>query len=297
MCNRLGLKNIMAVIPAYNETEIMPVLDEQINQAKRKSITITIDVESDWGGRVSDCYGIKYGLAYILELLASFKIKATFFISWVVVAKHKDIICRISESGHEIASHSLTHENHSILTKEELFENISKSKQLIEDEIGVKPLGFRAPQFRVNEEIFDVLYNLDFKYDSSMIKSVFPTRYSSLSIPNEPFLFKNGLLEIPVSTMPYVKIPFGLRWVNLIGFTTFKFLLETLTLPQTIVFYLHPFDVIDPANYPKLSRGPKYFIIKNWYTYKANNANNTLSRILSYWRKKKWVRIHLLIRI
>ena len=251
-----------------------------------QEVAITIDVETDWGGRVDECYGIEYGLTYILDLLENLNIKATFFISGVVVAKYKDIICRISESSHEIASHSLTHENHSILTKEELFENISKSKQLIEDEIGVKALGFRVPQFRVNKELFAVLSDLDFKYDSSMIKSVFPTRYSSLSIPNEPFLLKGGLLEIPVSVMPYIKIPFGLCWMNSVGFTTFKFLSEMLTLPQTMVFYLHPFDVIDPANYPELNKQLKYFIIKRWYLYKTNTVRDTLKQILTYWKMK-----------
>lgn len=264
----------------------MNISEYKCNYLMPREVAITIDVESDWGGRVNDCNGIVYALPYILELLESLKIKATFFISGVVVRKHKDIIYSISESGHEIASHSFTHENHSILTKEKLFENISKSKQLIEDEIGVKPLGFRIPQARPNKDLFDVLSNLDFKYDSSMIKSIFPTRYSNLSIPNEPFLLKNGLLEIPISVMPYVKIPFGLRWVNLVGFTTFKFLLETLTLPHTMVFYLHPFDVIPPANYPELDKELEYFIIKKWYLFKAYNVKNTLSQILSYWKKK-----------
>jgi peptidoglycan/xylan/chitin deacetylase (PgdA/CDA1 family) len=257
-----------------------------MKQANRRNIGITIDVESDWGGRVRDSYGIEYGLPYILKLLESLEIKATFFISGVVAAKHKDIICTISESGHEIASHSLTHKNHSILTKEKLYEDIGKSKQLIEDEIGVKPLGFRVPQFRVNEELFDVVSNLDFKYDSSTIRSAFPTRYSGLSTPNEPFLLKNGLLEIPVSAMPYIKIPFGLRWVNVVGFTTFKFLLETFTLPQAIIFYLHPFDVIDPANHPELNKQLKYFIIKRWYLYKSDSVRDTLKQILNYWKKK-----------
>ena len=86
--------------------------------------------------------------------------------------------------------------------------------------------------------------------------------------------------------MPHVKIPFGLRWVNLIGFSTFKFLLEGLTIPNTSVFYLHPFDVIDPTNYPELDRELKDIIIKNWYKYKAHNAKNTLKQVLTHWKMK-----------
>lgn len=94
-------------------------------------IAVTVDVESDWGGRTGECRGLECGLPYILELLESLGIKATFFISGVVVARYKEVIRRLPESGHEVASHGFTHQAHSLLNKEQLFEAINKSKQLL----------------------------------------------------------------------------------------------------------------------------------------------------------------------
>ena len=244
-------------------------------------IAVTVDVESDWGGRAAECWGLERGLPYVLELFDSLGIKATFFISGVVISRYKEMIRRLSGSGHEVASHGSTHKAHSLLNKEQLFEEINRSKQLLEDEIGVEILGFRAPQFRVNKELFDVLFDLHFSYDSSVSRAIVPTRYSSLSVPKAPFLLENGLLEIPVSSIPYIRIPLGLRWINLIGFTTFKLLLEKLGLPQPAVFYLHPFDLIHPSGNPKTS-----LIVKKWYSYKAYNTRKTLEQILNHWRAK-----------
>lgn len=244
-------------------------------------ISVTVDVESDWGGRTGECYGLEHGLPYLLELLDSLGIKATFFISGVVISRYKEMIRRLSELGHEAASHGFSHKNHSLLNKKQLFEEINKSKHLLEDEMGVEIFGFRAPQFRVNKELFDVLFDLHFRYDSSMSQATVPTRYSGLSVPKTPFLLENGLLEIPVSSIPYIRIPLGLRWINLVGFATFKFLLEKLALPQPIVLYLHPFDLIHSSGNPKIS-----FIVKKWYSYKAHNTRKTLEQILSYWKAK-----------
>jgi len=244
-------------------------------------IAVTVDVESDWGGRTNECYGIEYGLPSILQLLESSGIKATFFISGIIVSRYKEMIRKISESGHEVASHGFTHANYGLLNKERLAEEINKSKQLLENETGVEILGFRTPQFRTNKELFDVLLDLHFRYDSSMARATFPTRYSGLSVLNTPFLLENGLLEIPVSSIPYFRIPLGLRWINLIGFATFRSLLNKFTLPQPTVFYLHPFDLIQPPENPKMS-----FSIKRWYSYKAQNAKRTLEQILNYWKAR-----------
>jgi len=245
------------------------------------SIAVTVDVESDWGGRTDDCYGLEYGLPYILEILENSGITATFFISGAVVSRYKKMIRKVAESGHEVASHGFTHENLGVLKKARLLEEVNRSKQLLEDEMGVEVLGFRAPQFRVNKELFDVLFDLHFKYDSSMARAIVPTRYSGLSVPKAPFVLENGLLEIPVSSIPYIRVPLGLRWINMMGFATFKFILDRLALPQPAVFYLHPFDLIHPSGNPKAS-----FMVKRWYSYKAQNTGNTLRQILGYWKAR-----------
>jgi len=254
---------------------------ESYNKLK-KEIAITIDVESDWGGRADTCHGIQEGLPFILNTLNELDIKATFFISGEIVRNNKDIVSEISESGHEIASHSFKHNvDYGELSKEELFDQINMSKELIEDEIGVKPLGFRMPQFRINDHLFDVLSDLGFKYDSSMVRGIFPSRYSSLSIPSEPF-FKNGILEIPISTMPYIRLPMGLLWINAMGFNMFKFLVERIELPDRIVLYLHPFDLIGSK-----SKKDFGFFVNRWYNYRTSSVKGTLITVLNYWKNRK----------
>ena len=246
-----------------------------------KSIAVTVDVESDWGGRADTCHGMQEGLPFVLNILKRFDIKATFFISGEVIANNKDMICEIKKSGHEIASHSFKHNmDYGKLSKEELFNQINRSKELIEDEIGVKPVGFRTPQFRINDYLFDVLSDLGFKYDSSMVRGILPTRYSGLSIPSEPF-FKNGILEIPISTMPYIRVPMGLLWINAMGVNMFRFLLKRAKSPNPITLYLHPFDLLQTK-----SKSNFGFFVTRWYNYKSHSTKKTLELLIKYWDRE-----------
>ena len=49
--------------------------------------------------------------AQFLELLSEFNVKATFFISGNKIEKHKDIILKIIEDGHELGNHTYSHKN------------------------------------------------------------------------------------------------------------------------------------------------------------------------------------------
>lgn len=246
-----------------------------------KTIAISVDVENDWGGRVDTSYGIQEGLPFILDTLDEFAIRATFFICGEVVTKNRAMVCRISKSGHEIASHGFTHNiDYGRLSEEELSDQIHRSKLLIEEETGTRIVGFRMPKFRVNDCLFHVLADLRFKYDSSVVRGILPWRYSNLSIPYEPFL-KNGILEIPVSTMPYLRVPMGLLWINAVGFNTFRFLMERSKLPHTIVLYIHPFDLI--VDKPEGDFG---FFVNRWHNYKATSPKATLVSIVEYFKDR-----------
>lgn len=248
-----------------------------------KSVAVTIDVETDWGGRLSvgpgNCHGIEEGIPYLLHLLDELKIKATFFISGEVVSEYADIIHEIVEHGHEIASHGFKHDvDYSTMSKMEIHDQISKSKKILEDEIGVTPIGFRAPQFRINDDVYTVLHERNFKYDSSMVSGFLPTRYNNLPILSKPFI-KNNLLEIPIATMPYLKVPMGLLWINAMGFSMFRFLSERIKFADMIVFYMHPFDLIEAKSKKDFGFG-----ITKWYNYKKSSVKGTFETLLTCWK-------------
>lgn len=248
-----------------------------------KTVSLTIDVESDWGGRAKSSEGIRKCIPEILRLLDDFNINATFFLSGVTISENSSILWDIVDAGHEIASHGYTHEDHSKMLKDELSLEIAKSKDVINDEFGVEVVGFRAPQGRTNKYLFDVLAELKFKYDSSLIRSIIPGRYANLLIPSEPYQLKNGLLEIPISCLPYLRIPFGLLWINAIGFGRFKIFLNAVKLPNHITIFLHPFDLLQ-----KKSRSREFgFFVIRWYNYKQQGVNESLKSLIKYWMDKK----------
>jgi peptidoglycan/xylan/chitin deacetylase (PgdA/CDA1 family) len=241
---------------------------------------ITIDVESDWGGRLdasqANCQGLEKAIPYILNFFKKNNVKATFFISSEVVASYADLLCEIKEKGHELASHGFKHNlKYDRITRNKLVEQVTISKRLLEDNIGVSPIGFRTPQLRINPQLHAILRDQEFKYDSSMASGFFPTRYNNLQIPNRPFI-KDGLWEIPIPSMPYLRVPMGLLWANAMGFDMFKFLLNK-SKRDTIIIYLHPFDLIE--NKSKTSYN---FIITSWYNFKIATVKTTFEQIIAY---------------
>ncbi len=241
--------------------------------------SITIDVESDWGGRSKQTNGVRECVPEILKTLDAAGVKATFFLSAAIIDETIDTLEEIKEKGHEIGSHGLKHD-YKNLNKEQLKEDITKSKKTIEEKLGVKTTGFRAPQLRAPDGLFNVLSEAGFKYDSSMRKGFFPGRYS-YNIEEKPFAVE-GLTEIPVSNIPYLMLPLGLLWVNLIGFSAFKFFYSNSRMPESIVLYLHPFDLL------KSKQEEWYGHATNaWYNLKSKKVVNTFNSVVDLLKKDR----------
>ena len=256
-----------------------PINSQQ--EIRMKTISLTIDVETDWGGRLSckngNCEGIEKGIPIILKQLESNNIKATFFISALIIPKYKQVVKDIFSQGHEIASHSLEHNiDHSQLTDVELTKQLVKSKNILESTIGEKIWGFRTPQCRVNSLLFKTLLKTGYNYDSSMVRSFFPGRYQNVHIPKEPF-DKDGIFEFPITTLPLIRVPFGLLWINAMSVEVLKFYYSTFEnkFPNNIVFYLHPFDLL--ANKKQRDFG---YLISLWYNIKSNKVEETLEKLI-----------------
>jgi polysaccharide deacetylase family protein (PEP-CTERM system associated) len=106
----------------------------------------------------------------LIDLFNEHGIKGTFFtLGWV--AEHcPDVVKRIVDEGHELASHGSNHRRTTTMTRDEVFEDIRVSKDKLEQVSGKALLGYRAPSFSINktnEWVFDILLELGFKYSSS----------------------------------------------------------------------------------------------------------------------------------
>ncbi len=259
-----------------------------------KSI-ITVDVENDWGGRQNSYVGIKKYIPVVLNILKKRNILATFFVSGNVVRKNREIIYKIKDHGHEIASHGFIHENYHKLGKAQLLKDILKSRQVLEKEIGVKPVGFRAPQFNISKHLFEVLKQLEFKYDSSLIKSITPGGYKNLFYNRLSQPLFNNILEFPVSTIPYLKIPLGIKWLNALSPPIFKIFQRKLEKQEILILYMHPFDFVERPDSKGIGININFFT-KKWYNFNSEKMEKTLIRILNGWKKRKFLKLRQLIK-
>ena len=108
---------------------------------------------------------------------------------------------RLVDAGHEIACHGYRHRYLDRISSESKREEIVDAKARIEDALGTRVRGFRAPGFSIDWESIELLGESGYDYDSS----VFPTfamreRLGVQRLFPDPFeiLPERGLMEFPL---------------------------------------------------------------------------------------------------
>lgn len=171
------------------------------------AITVNLNGEYFWLSMFPDCknkpktlslgtFGINVGLGRVLDLFDKYGIKSTFFIPAAVAENYFDKVTDIFRRGHEIANHGYAHENLALLTKEEQREIIVKSNEMIKSITGAVPVGFRAPEGEVTKETYDILEDIGFLYDSSLLDDNMPY---FLKLENKEY----NIVELPIQWQLY----------------------------------------------------------------------------------------------
>jgi len=207
----------------------------------------------------------------MLALLDSFSAKATFFWLGWLAERHKDLVRKCQDAGHEIASHGYGH----LLPYEagvDVFrQDIIRAKVILEDITGKPVRGFRAAGFGITEKApwaFDVIKESGYQYDSS----VFPASRRHGGISDSllrPYFIETGsghLLEVPMSVVKAFGCRvslFGGGYLRLANKQMIKWGISRLRgEEQPLVVYIHPRE-IDPDQ-PRLPlsfiRGFKCYI-------------------------------------
>ncbi len=188
----------------------------------------------------------------LLELFSERNAKCTFFTLGWVAERYPNLIKAIVEQGHELASHGFSHQRATIMSPDEFREDVSKSKQVLEDTSGQAVLGYRAPSFSFNDTntwVYNILKELGFEYSSS----TYPIKHDLYGVPEWPrFMYERpeGIIEIPVPTTRKNDSNTGIGGGGYFRLYPYWFSKRRInnyltTEKQPYSFYFHPWE-IDP---------------------------------------------------
>jgi peptidoglycan/xylan/chitin deacetylase (PgdA/CDA1 family) len=258
-------------------------------------ISFTVDVEEWYHGLwlgsddvVREYYNNKVPkgtfiepLQQILKIFEKHRVRSTFFVLGETAEFSPEVIKEIYDLGHEIASHSYLHRDITKISLTELERSEKENKRLLKKITGESPKGFRAPLFKINEDIINSLEDMGYIYDSSVVPSLkIPKWFGYINAPIYPYhpdRYKltqlsshRNFYEVPLAVFPWIRLPagggwflrnFGVRYVEV----AIKYLLRK-AIP--IILYIHPLDVY--YDVPKL-KGIPFHVTRRCggYTLKA----------------------------
>lgn len=188
----------------------------------------------------------------LLDFLAENKVKATLF-AIAEQAEHpvyRRMLSKAVAEGHEIASHSRTHATFDNLCRDRKFAELSESRQILEDNLGTEVRGFRAPNFQIDRETFELLAECGYSWDSSTFpheEGARRLRVSSvLPVPHRPLL-DTPVLELPLPAYRPSPLPFHPSYSLLLGQQYFAWGVERVARRgHALVLLFHLVDFAEP---------------------------------------------------
>jgi peptidoglycan/xylan/chitin deacetylase (PgdA/CDA1 family) len=176
------------------------------------------------------------GTTRILDLLAKYNIKATFFCTANFADHAPNIIRRIVIEGHEVASHGYFHSDFKN-------EHLAQSKDALEKLTGKPVTGYRMARMMPVDE--HEIAKAGYTYNTSINPTYLPGRYNNFHRPRTYFMEK-GVLQIPASVSPTLRIP--LFWLSFHNFPLpfYKHLCKrTYAKDKYLNLYFHPWEFIN----------------------------------------------------
>ncbi|MDB2236976.1 MULTISPECIES: polysaccharide deacetylase family protein [Halorubrum] len=194
------------------------------------------------------------GVTTLLDAFESVEGTGTFFTVGEIADSSPSVLGRIIDAGHEVGSHTHTHQHLSELSASERCEELERSKDRLEAVTGKEIVGFRAPSFDMGLEHFRTLAEEGYEYDSSVVpcRSI-PGWYGGEFETEEPSPAREidpdapaGIAEVPVSVMPGVRLPLTGTWLRFFG-VNYTILGMRLLARRGIspVLYIHPWELVD----------------------------------------------------
>ncbi|HZD54431.1 MAG TPA: XrtA system polysaccharide deacetylase [Woeseiaceae bacterium] len=203
--------------------------------------------------RARECR-IPRNVGRVIELCEDAGVHGTFFTLGWVAERHPDVVRRIADAGHEVASHGMRHVRVRDQSAAAFREDIAQAKKLLEDVSGQAVRGYRAASWSLDRSTpwaHRIMAEVGYEYSSS-IYPIAHDHYGSPDAPTAPFYVKSaGILEIPASTARLLgrNLPAsGGGYFRLLPYAVSRALIARIvtTTQLPAVFYFHPWE-LDPG--------------------------------------------------
>jgi polysaccharide deacetylase family protein (PEP-CTERM system associated) len=231
---------------------------------------MTIDAEEWYHSRWFDVHRLTrdppslldQDLDLVLALLRKLSINATFFVLGQMAEKSPQLVERIKKDGHEVACHGYSHNSIMELGREHFERELKRARESISRALREAPSGYRSPNFRISTEAINILEDLGFCYDSSLVPCLgIPGWYGHPEAPISPFRpsrgnmckedAQRGFWEVPVSTFPVLRFPGAGGWyVRNLGWWWTRALLRAQLRRGPATVYFHTWEI--SGNVPDL---------------------------------------------
>lgn len=226
---------------------------------------ISIDVEdwpqSSWDRDLPITERAADNTRRLLDLLARAEVRATMFVLGKMAERFPSLPREIDAAGHEVASHGYGHVEIFKQSRDEFAADLKRSKDFLEQSLGKRVRGYRAPDFSIVRGslwALEVLAEQGFDYDSS----IFPVRRPRYGIPDwplEPTRVQlpggTSLVEFPIASYR----AWGKNWPvggggyhRLLPGLASRWLAKRVMQSRPFVFYCHPYE-FDPREFAEIA--------------------------------------------
>ena len=241
---------------------------------KNKKIFFVLDLEQDYG-RI-ESYSAFKNIDGLVNLFKKYDLKLTVFVTGKIIEQKPEIIEKIKENiDCEFHLHSYLHEINKKLTLEEREIDFKKAVEIYKKYFRKDPIGWRSPCGNIIQEEIGWLKKEGFLFSSSLIPTYRPGLFNNLRRSDKPFFYPNGLLEIPLSSLPRIKMPFSLSYFQLLGWPISSFLMKNKKSPHHIIFNFHLHNLSKLDNIKQLKIRFRLGYLKN-----QNNGFTILEKFI-----------------
>lgn len=209
----------------------------------------------------------------LLEMFRTTHTKCTFFVLGSIAEKYPELVLKIVEEGHEVASHGYAHQLVYLQSPDEFRSDIRKAKDILEGITNIPVNSYRAPSWSIREDSFwalKILQEEGFKNDSS----IFPFKNFLYGVAHAPrFVYstekynkKSHLTEFPPSTIKIlgITVPFaGGFYFRALPLWFIKYCIKIQNNKGHVsIMYIHPWEI--DVNTPHIKLNLRDRLIQYW---------------------------------